>query len=93
MTAQDRDAMIDKRLLRILVCPDNGSPLVPASDQVVARVNREIAAGRLANRAGRVLSQPIDGGLLRADKTLLYPILDLIPVLLVDEAIPLSQLE
>ena len=43
--------------------------------------------------AGRVLDQPIDGGWLRADKMLLYPIFDSIPVLLLDEAIPMDQFE
>jgi uncharacterized protein YbaR (Trm112 family) len=83
--------MIDKQMLRMLVCPTDRTPLAPASDQLVARVNREITAGRVANRGGRVLDRPIDAGLLRADKTLLYPILDSIPLLLADEAIPMAQ--
>jgi uncharacterized protein YbaR (Trm112 family) len=91
--AQDQGAMIDRQLLRMLVCPADGTPLAPASDQLVARVNRAIVAGRAANRAGRMLDQPIDGGLLRADKTVLYPIFDSIPLLLVDEAIPMNQFD
>ncbi len=83
--------MFDKQLLRMLVCPTDHTPRAPAGEQVVARVNRAIAAGQVANRAGRVLDQAIDGGLLRADKTLLYPIFDSIPLLLVDEAIPMVQ--
>jgi uncharacterized protein YbaR (Trm112 family) len=83
--------MIDQQLLRVLVCPTDRSPLAPASDQVVARVNRAIAAGRVSNRAGRLLDRPIEGGLIRADQTLLYPIFDSIPLLLVDEAIPLAR--
>ena len=84
--------MIDKQLLPMLVCPTDHTPLALASDQVIARVNRAIAAGRVTNRGGRLLDQAIDGGLLLADKTLLYPILDSIPLLLVDEAIPMAQL-
>jgi uncharacterized protein YbaR (Trm112 family) len=84
--------MIDKQLLPILVCPLDRTPLSIASDRVVARVNRAIAAGRVTNRAGRPVEQPIGGGLLRKDNTLLYPILEGIPVLLADEAIPLAQL-
>jgi uncharacterized protein YbaR (Trm112 family) len=63
-----------------------------ADDQMIARINRAITAGRIANRAGRRLERPIDGGLLDANKTALYPILDSIPVLLADEAIPLTQI-
>ena len=84
--------MNDKSVSPILVCPADRTPLSPASDQMVARLNRAIAAGQVTNQAGRLLEQPLDGGLIRADQTLLYPILDGIPILLADEAIPLSQI-
>jgi uncharacterized protein YbaR (Trm112 family) len=82
---------MEKQLPAILVCPTDHTPLISADERVVARVNRAIAAGRVTNRAGRRVDQPIGGGLLRSDKTFLYPILDGIPVLLPDEAIPLAQ--
>jgi len=44
------------------------------------------------NQAGRPVEQPIADGLLRADKTLLYPIHDGIPLLVPDEAISLADL-
>lgn len=84
--------MIDRQLLPMLVCPKDRTPLSIADGGIVAQLNRAIAAGRVANQAGRLVEQPIDGGLLRPDKTLLYPIVDGIPVLLADEAIPLAQL-
>ena len=84
--------MIDKELLAILVCPTDHSPLSLANDQMIARVNRAIAARRIKNRAGRLVEQPVDGGLLRTDNTLLYPILDGIPLLLPDEAISLAEI-
>ena len=83
--------MINKELLAILVCPIDRTPLSMVDDQVVAQVNRAIAAGRVTNRVGRLVDQPIDGGLLRGDNAFLYPVYDDIPVLLADEAIPLSQ--
>jgi uncharacterized protein YbaR (Trm112 family) len=76
----------------LLVCPLDRTPLTPAGEQLLARVNRAIAAGRVKNRAGRPVERPIDGGLLRADQTLLYPVLDGIPLLLADEAIPLARI-
>ena len=46
----------------------------------------------MKNQAGRPVEQPLAGGLVRTDDALLYPIVDDIPVLLADEAIPLGQL-
>ena len=80
-------------LLDILRCPDNHATLTPADDALVAELNARIRAGQLRNQAGRDVQQPIEGGLVRADGDLLYPIVDQIPVLLRDEAIPLDQLD
>ncbi len=85
-------AAMDKKLQSIFVCPTDHAPLSKAEDRIVARLNRAIAAGRVSNRAGRLVEQPVDGGLVRADKTFLYPIFDGIPVLLADEGIPLAQI-
>ncbi len=87
-----REAMIDKGLLKLLVCPKDHSQLTPADSRLTSRLNRAIAAGGVVNCGGRTVNQPISGGLVRQDKALLYPILDGIPVLLADEAILLDQL-
>lgn len=85
--------MIDEKLIEMLVCPIDRTPLGVADEGTVARLNRAIATGGVKDRAGRPVQHPIKGGLIRADKTLLYPIQDAIPVLLADEAIPLAQIE
>lgn len=82
---------IGQDLLDILRCPDDRSPLTSADDALVERLNREIAAGRLRNRAGGKMESRLDGGLVRRDRTLLYPVVEGIPIMLVDEAIPLDQ--
>lgn len=82
--------MIDKELLEILVCPENHSRLVSAERPLVDRLNALIGEGNLKNRSGRRVERTMDGGLVRDDRAFLYPILDGIPVLLVDEAIPLE---
>lgn len=84
--------MISSDLLNILVCPDDHSPLSVASTELVARLNAAISAGQVKNRGGELVKTVLDGGLIRADETLLYPVVDDIPMMLVDEAIPLDQL-
>jgi uncharacterized protein YbaR (Trm112 family) len=83
--------MISPELLELLVCPEDRTPLALADANLVARLNRALGEGRLKNRAGQVLETPLDGGLVRADGQVLYPIIDRIPVLLVDEGILLDR--
>jgi len=84
--------VIDKELLEILVCPENHTRLQLAEEPLVAKLNAAIAAGGLTNRGGEPVTEPIHGGLVREDGTLLYPIRDDVPVMIVDEAIPLEGL-
>ncbi|GMW01006.1 MAG: hypothetical protein AMXMBFR84_21430 [Candidatus Hydrogenedentota bacterium] len=83
--------MVDQELLNILVCPENKTPVVLAEEALVARINEAISAGSLKNRAGEKIEEKIDAGLVREDKAYLYPIREDIPIMLIDEAIPLSQ--
>jgi uncharacterized protein YbaR (Trm112 family) len=84
--------MIHNTLLESLVCPENRSPLSVADAALLRRVNDAVRAGRLRNRGGQTLSEPIEAALLRADGAVIYRIQDGIPIMLVDEAIPLTQL-
>jgi uncharacterized protein YbaR (Trm112 family) len=85
--------MIDKEFLETLVCPKDHSPLHLAEPELMARLNRAIAAGRVKNEAGRAVEDSIEAGLVRHDQGVLYPVVDDIPVLLVEESISLEQLE
>ncbi len=82
--------MIDPDLLKLLCCPETHQALRLADEVVVDQLNQRVAARALLNRAGRVVSERFDGGLVRADGKLLYPIRNDIPVMLVDEGIPLA---
>ena len=83
--------MMRPEVLKMLVCPENRSELSVAPQDLVTRLNQAIAAGKLTNKVGQTIEQKLDGGLLRSDKTILYPIVDDIPMMLVDEGIPLDQ--
>ena len=52
-------------------------------------LNSQITAGTLKNRAGQLIREKLDAGLIRSDGKYLYPVRRGIPVMLVDEAIPL----
>lgn len=82
--------MIHADLLKMLRCPDDRSVLAEADAATIERLNVAVAAGTLRNRGGAKVAQRLDGGLVRSDGRYLYPILDGIPVLLVDEAVPLG---
>jgi uncharacterized protein YbaR (Trm112 family) len=83
--------MIDPDLLKILCCPETHQELRLAEPPVIESLNEQIAAGALANRAGQPVKEKIEGGLIRTDGKLLYPIRRNIPVMLVDEGIPLAN--
>jgi uncharacterized protein YbaR (Trm112 family) len=82
--------MIAAELLEILCCPETHQQVRLAEPAVINEVNRRIAAGALTNRAGQPVKEKIEGGLVRADGAVLYPIRRNIPVMLVDEGIPLA---
>jgi uncharacterized protein YbaR (Trm112 family) len=85
--------IVDAELLSTLVCPETRTRLHLADEALVAQVNRQAAAGRLTNRIGRTVEGRIEAGLIREDGRFLYPIVDGIPVMLIDESIPMDSLE
>lgn len=82
---------LNPALLEILVCPENKTPVKPADPEVVAILNQKISAQLLRNRAGALISETFEAGLVRADGKYLYPIRKGIPIMLIDEGIPLAD--
>ena len=82
--------MIDPELLKILCCPETHQELKEADQSLLDKLNQEISAGALKARSGKPVTDKLDGGLIRADGKFLYPVRQNIPVMLIDEAIPLS---
>ena len=82
--------MIAQELLDLLVCPENKMPVAVADDALVAKINAAIKSSKVTNRGGEKVDDKIDGGLVREDKAYLYPVRDDIPIMLIDEAIPMD---
>ena len=85
--------MVSEELLKILVCPENKTPVKAVDDAVIQRANAAIEQRTLKNRAGEIIEEKIDGGLLREDAQYMYPVRDDIPIMLIDEAVPYDQLK
>ena len=83
--------MIDPELLKILCCPETHQSLALAEVSLVESLNRQIEAGQLLNRAGQPVKEKINGGLVRSDGQFLYAIRENIPIMLIDEAVPLPH--
>lgn len=83
---------IDRDLLAILCCPETKQDVTLADDALIVRLNDRIAKRELKNKAGQPVSEKLDGGLIRADKKILYPIREDIPVMLIEEGIPIEGL-
>jgi uncharacterized protein YbaR (Trm112 family) len=82
--------VVEQALLDILVCPETKQPVRLADEAVLARLNTAIGAGGVKNRGGELVTEPVPEGLVREDGLFLYPVRDDIPIMLIDEAIPLE---
>lgn len=85
--------MINKELLAILCCPETKQSLSLADAILIDKLNAAVTRGGLKNKGKRPVSEQMDAGLIRADEKLLYPIREGIPVMLIEEGIPLDEVE
>ncbi len=84
--------MVDQELLDILVCPETKQPIRLVDADLLERINTAIDSGEVVNRGGVSVSERLEGALVREDDAVLYPVRDDIPIMLIDEAIPLGTL-
>ena len=83
--------MIDQNLLEILVCPETKQQLRVAEGGLLEKLNDSISAGSVMNRGGETVTVQMSEALIREDGDVLYPVRDDIPIMLIDESIPLPQ--
>lgn len=82
--------MVDPELLSLLCCPESHQEVREAAPELIDKLNELVAAGTLNNRSGQPVNEKLDSGLIRSDGKFLYPIRKDIPVMLVEEGIPLQ---
>jgi uncharacterized protein YbaR (Trm112 family) len=85
-----RPVQVDKDLLAILCCPETKLDVSLADEALITKLNDAVSRGVLKNKAQKLVTELIDGGLIRADRKILYPIREDIPVMLIEEGIPLD---
>lgn len=82
---------VDKDLLAILCCPETKQAVTLADAALIQRINEAIQNRRLQNKGKQLVTDPVEGGLLRTDAKILYPIRENIPVMLIEEGISIEQ--
>ncbi|MGA6827656.1 Trm112 family protein [Nitrospira sp. NS4] len=83
---------VDKDLLAILCCPETKQPVSLAGTDLLTKLNDAVRKGNLRNTGKQPVTDELDGGLVRSDLKIVYPIRENIPVMLIEEGIPLEQL-
>jgi len=88
---RERLAMVSSELLEILACPETKQPVKLADKSLVENLNQLIDRKELLNRGGNAVEKRMDSALIREDGKVLYPVIEDIPQMLIDEGIPLES--
>ena len=83
---------VDRKLLEILCCPVNKTPLISLAPQQLEKLNAAIELGELKFVDGSTVTDPLEEGLVTEDMKVIYPVEDSIPILLQEKAIGTTQL-
>ena len=83
--------MLAPELLALLVCPETHQDVALATPGEIGLLNDAIREGHVQTVGGNPVDLPAEGALIRADRSIAYPIRDGIPVMLVAEGLAISQ--
>ena len=84
---------MDRKLLDILACPATRQPLALLGPAGLEAINRAIAAGGVKRNDGDAQTEALREALVTRDRRTVYRVDDGIPVLLEEQARPLSDAE
>ena len=84
---------IDRKLLEIRCCPATKQSLVVMSSDELSAINLKIAAGQITNADEKIVTQPLEEGLITQNRLRIYRVDDGIPVMLEAESISADQFE
>ena len=84
---------MDRKLLDLLVCPATRQPLALLDKPGLEALNRAIAASSVKRADDAPQTETIREALITRDRKTLYRIDDGIPVLLIEEGIPVAAVE
>ena len=84
-------AVVDKKLLDILVCPVSGAAVTLADQDTLARLNERMSAGQARYADDSTVDAPLEQALVTADRHTAYRVDDGIPVMLPERGIDLSS--
>ena len=84
---------MDRKLLDLLVCPATRQPLALLDKPGLEALNRAIAAGSVKRVDDTAQTDAVREALITRDRKTLYRIDDGIPVLLIEEGIPVAAVE
>jgi uncharacterized protein YbaR (Trm112 family) len=85
--------LIDDNFLEILVCPVDRQPLRLADARLLARLNALADSGSLRSQSGDKVKGRFSDALINGPGTIAYPVIDEIISMVVDDSIPLDQVD
>ena len=85
--------MISPEILEMLVCPATKQKVFLAEESLIRTINQKIEEENLQNFGKQPVQSLMEGGIIREDQKVFYPIRNGIPMMSVEEAISIENLE